>query len=355
MYEREIGLTTLDARNYGALGNGLHDDTYAIQCALNALPPSGGTVVLAKGVFPVLPKSDGALKMRDRCALSWQENAKMMLLPTDAERDSAIEIRGTSENMLINPSIVGNRDDGLGTTGEWGHGVAVRGAKHLSIIGGNISRCWGDGISVGSNVTEHSEDVIIAGLTCDSNRRQGLTIARVRGIQVLDSVFCNTFGTDPQAGIDVEPDSPGESFNTLIKNCKVFGNAKTGILVWRRSEPNLAIRNVVIEDCDVFDNGVGVWTYGGVNVIVRNNRITENMLHGLLFDTGSDYVQAVLNRFGYNYRKNAIKVRAEKTATGKPTGTNDIMVRGATNVAIGENTYLAQTARVAGAPIPAAA
>src|SRR3569833_1088218 len=42
-----IGQTaTVDVRSKGALGNGVHDDTAAIQAAINALPATGGTVTI---------------------------------------------------------------------------------------------------------------------------------------------------------------------------------------------------------------------------------------------------------------------------------------------------------------------
>jgi parallel beta-helix repeat protein len=352
---REIGLTKLDARNYGALCNGLHDDTYAIQCALNALPSGGGTVVLAQGQFPV--NGLKPLRMPDHTAIEWVEGATMRILESDDEREAPLELRGCSDNMLINPQIVGNRYDGVGTTGEWGHAIAVRGAKRLTIVGGRITDCWGDAISLGSNEKDdntHSEDVIISGLLAENNRRQGLTIARARNVQVLDSIFRGTAGTNPEAGIDVEPDSPGESRGILIARCIATGNKGCGILVWRRNEANLGIADVTIDDCDVTNNyEAGIWTYGVNGVRITNNRLRENRLHGLLLDTGTNDATVMGNRFGYNYSKNAVPARAEVSASGKPSKQQDVLVRGATLVSFGTNIYEAQAYRPAPSSITA--
>src|SRR6478609_4947191 len=47
-----IGKTaTVDVRTMGALGDGVHDDTAAIQAAINSLPTDGGTVTIPAGHY----------------------------------------------------------------------------------------------------------------------------------------------------------------------------------------------------------------------------------------------------------------------------------------------------------------
>lgn len=43
----------LNVRNFGALGNGAHDDTSSIQLAINALPVGGGTVYFPTGTYRI--------------------------------------------------------------------------------------------------------------------------------------------------------------------------------------------------------------------------------------------------------------------------------------------------------------
>ena len=44
-----IGTATINVHTKGALGNGVHNDTAAIQAAIDALPTSGGTVFVPAG------------------------------------------------------------------------------------------------------------------------------------------------------------------------------------------------------------------------------------------------------------------------------------------------------------------
>ena len=64
------------------------------------------------------------------------------------------------------------------------------------------------------------------------NRRQGLSVIQVDGLLVLNSIFKNTHGTRPSAGIDFEPDGVEQKIsNVRIVGSKFIDNAGPGILV----------------------------------------------------------------------------------------------------------------------------
>ena len=48
---RSRGTTVRNVKDYGAVGDGLRDDTAAIQAAINSLPTTGGTVVIPAGTY----------------------------------------------------------------------------------------------------------------------------------------------------------------------------------------------------------------------------------------------------------------------------------------------------------------
>ncbi|NJN00443.1 MAG: right-handed parallel beta-helix repeat-containing protein, partial [Aquincola sp.] len=80
---------------------------------------------------------------------------------------------------------------------EVGAGMLVEGQSPLA-----LTKMWGDGFYV-----EGAKDTKFCGVTADNNRRQGLSIVEANGVLVTDSVFKNTRGTRPSAGIDLEPSS----------------------------------------------------------------------------------------------------------------------------------------------------
>src|SRR5690606_8091018 len=105
----------------------------------------------------------------------------------------------------------GDRDTHLGHSGEWGHGIALDGAERVTVRDIRVTRCWGDGVRIGPARAGEPErwlpcrDVALAGVVCDGNRRQGLSITAARNVRVVDCEFSNTRGTAPQCGIDIEP------------------------------------------------------------------------------------------------------------------------------------------------------
>jgi hypothetical protein len=93
---------------------------------------------------------------------------------------------------------------------------------------------WGDGFYV-----EGATDTKFCGVTADSNRRQGLSIVEANGVLVTNSVFSNTRGTRPSAGIDLEPDNPSQKiFNVRIESSKFLNNAGPGIEIAARRAPS---------------------------------------------------------------------------------------------------------------------
>jgi len=66
-------------------------------------------------------------------------------------------------------------------------------------------------------------------VTADANRRQGLSIIQADGVLVLNSIFKNTRGTRPGAGIDFEPDRESQEItNVRIVGSKFIDNAGAG-------------------------------------------------------------------------------------------------------------------------------
>ncbi len=70
---------SLNVRRFGALGDGVHDDTAAIQAAITACPPKG-RVLIPKGVYSVLP-----LFLKSHITVELQRGAELRLC-TDRSR-----------------------------------------------------------------------------------------------------------------------------------------------------------------------------------------------------------------------------------------------------------------------------
>jgi hypothetical protein len=113
-----------------------------------------------------------------------------------------------------------------------GQGIRIDGgAEHITISGVTAKEMWGDGFYV-----DGATNVKFCSVTADDNRRQGLSIIEADVLVVTNSVFKNTQGTRPSAGIDLEPNKPvdkrvQEITNVRIQNSKFLDNAGGGIQI----------------------------------------------------------------------------------------------------------------------------
>ena len=99
--------------------------------------------------------------------------------------------------------------------------LAIRSCTNVKVYGLTLAQSGGDGIYLGvskrdvTNTNVHIKDVV-----CDGNNRQGISVISAENLLIEDTVMKNTAGTNPQAGIDFEPNHPGERLvNCVMRNC----------------------------------------------------------------------------------------------------------------------------------------
>lgn len=288
-----------DVRRHGARGDGRHDDTLAFQRAIDALPV-GGVLDVPPGDYLIDPLR--SIHLRSGMHLRLAPGARLVAQPNAAPRAYVLTVERASDVRISGGAIVGDRHAHLGHGGEWGHGIALRGASRVSISGMRISDCWGDGISVGSSHLGRgrripSSDVEIAGVACIGNRRQGLTIGLSQRVHVHDCEFSRTSGTPPAAGIDIEPDA-GIARAIRIERCVLRGNRGPGIQLWKRAT------GVTIAGCTIEDNGnTGILALGVSGIDIIGNRIHRNRNAGIALRKGTGDVAIARNRLHGNGRR----------------------------------------------------
>lgn len=276
---RARGAAVVSVRDYGAYGDGIHDDTAAIQRAINALPSTGGTVVVPVGVY--LIDAVKSLRLRSLMHLQLDHDAKLVAIPNSVDRSYVINAYKVNDVEISGGQTVGERDRHLGTTGEWGHCVMVRGCKRVTLRDMRMSNAWGDGISIGAadgTTTVLSDDVVVANVCSTGNRRQALTIGRSTNIRVYDSELSYTSGIKPSCGIDIEPDPIGTSLTdtVLVQNCWIHHNDGNGVQVYKD------VRNVTVQDCKVeYNLGYGILALTAAKGQILRNQLLHNRLYGV--------------------------------------------------------------------------
>jgi hypothetical protein len=112
---------------------------------------------------------------------------------------------------------------------EWGFGIITSASKNVVIKDVTIKNMTGDGIilegSYDSKANGGRESSAVKILNCNiSNcRRQGVSVIGAPDSEIAGNKIYNISGTDPQYGIDVEPE-----FDYSVKNLKIHDNTIYG-------------------------------------------------------------------------------------------------------------------------------
>jgi len=208
----------------GYVKDGSVDYTKYIQKALNTyhyvvFPP-----------FPLLVDDNG-LVFRSDTYVIFKKGSKLIKTPTAKGDYRVVRIENVNSVFLFNPVIVGERYEHKDKIGEWGIGVYLFNAHDIVIFSPTISKCWGDGVYISGGKTP-SSNIGIYNAYCDDNRRNAISIINVDTLRMTNILVSNTFGTNPMAGIDVEPNNNQDIINNLyLKNVYTINNYNVGIKI----------------------------------------------------------------------------------------------------------------------------
>jgi polygalacturonase len=211
---------------FGATGDGVTDDTAAIQAALGM----GGKIVIPK---PSVKYKTDTLAIPSNIDIDIENGTIIEANSGFAEQEELINIIDVSNVVIRGYGAVCQMLKAEYTTGEFRHGVNIRGATNVNIEGLSSNDSGGDGFYIGTTPNQpYCQNVVLRDVSADNNRRQGLSVTSVKGLRVLSSRFTNTTGTNPSAGIDLEPNSNTAFMeDVVLENPYTEGNDGSAIVV----------------------------------------------------------------------------------------------------------------------------
>ncbi len=286
---------------FGAKGDGVTNDTSAIQKAVNAVASSGGTVVVPAGTYMVDPVANtrAGIRLKNNMTLRLESGAVLQAFPTSTSNYVVLLVSGVQKVNILGGTIRGNRyNNTIKDTREGGVGIEVARSRHVVIQGVTSKDCWEDGFYI----SENSQNVTLCDVVADGNRRQGLSITSVDGLVVKDSTFKNTTGFMENgafvcgSGTDIEPNIGQTVCNVQFVGCTFSSNATEGIAIG----PSVANRgrafvaNVLIEGNTVIGNGLhhgapGITISNTSGHRIINNKVKDNIGVGIcLRDEAND-------------------------------------------------------------------
>lgn len=253
---------------------GCTDDTPYINRMLRSWewnPAKYDYMYIPEGVYHIDAVKDfGGIVLTDNQTLIMSPNAKLVAIKNSAKNSQVINVFGRSNITISGGQIVGERDSHSGSSGEWGHGIAIFGGTNIFIKDIEISKCFGDGIYLGlyngwddkGNKKEYlSNGITIRNCNIHDNRRNNLSITDASNVTVKNCKFSNARGTAPQYGIDIEPNRGKTCRNVTISDSTFRGNAGGTIQIL--GQLNAHVKDVTIKNC-TGDKAPVIWQgFGG--------------------------------------------------------------------------------------------
>ena len=292
-----------NVQNFGAKGDGITDDTAAIQSAIDAAAAAGGgQVYMPTGTYIVSggeEPSDGCLMLKSNVYLYGDGMGETNVKVADGS-DTKITgvIRSaygeeTHDFGVSNLTIDGNRDSTTGKVDGWFNGY-IPGQEgydsNVTLDSVEIKDCSGYGFDpheqtvnmVIKNSVSHGNglDGFVADFLSDStfennvaydNDRHGFNVVTsTHDFTLTNNVAYNNGGN----GIVVQrgsEDIPSPS-NITITGGEVYGNGAEGVLIKMSSA-------VTVSDVDIHDNAsAGIRVYGSNHVEIIDNTLNNNSL-----------------------------------------------------------------------------
>jgi hypothetical protein len=258
--------------DFGALGDGMADDTAALQACIDAARP-GQRVQLRRGaVYRVGTNwrptygAFGGIKLTSGITLDLNA-AELKALPSTEAGGAVVQANGIRGWNIVGPGkVTGEGSIHQGRSGEWGFGIAAFGTSDWSCSAGiEISDCWGDGIYVGhapASPGTFCDNFRIEDVHIHHCRRNGISViagrdGEIRGVRIHDIA-----GTAPQAGIDLEPDSPSHPNRRIRISQSTISGAQMGI-------------GVTVANDQVWINGNSIEAANSGIIISDNTRSLE--------------------------------------------------------------------------------
>lgn len=201
----------VNVREYGAVGDGVADDTRAFKDAIDDLAAKGGgNLFVPKGTYilhPIFlkPKVNLVGENRDTVTLKLADN-----VPDGQNRLITMDDFTKVQNITCDGNYL-NHPNGT----EHMHCIFAYDNDHLLIDNNRLINAVGDGISI-SGSTEASDYVIISNNTIEENQRSQIVIEQANHLRIFNNSISSKTG---RPGIHFEPWEEMQYYDA-----KIFGN-----------------------------------------------------------------------------------------------------------------------------------
>ena len=208
----------------GLVGNGVANDTAALQALLNAA--AGRTLFIPKPTTKYLVGE-----------LTLPANTRLWIAPGTVFESNASLLTGTKKMFNIGAANVHITGYGAtlqmvkaGFASEFNHCISIDQASgKVTVEGLTCNDSGGDGFYVKSPLA----DVVLRDCKANNNRRQGLSVVEAKSFTDYAGEYNGSTGTGPSCGVDIEPNGAADILGPLrFYGTRAYNNDAAGFLVY---------------------------------------------------------------------------------------------------------------------------
>lgn len=171
-------------------------------------------------------------------------------------------VKDATNITINNPNLYGDRDSHIGSTGEWGSGIAIINSADVTINNASIYKTWGDGIYV-----RNVDGLYINNLYVNKCSRLGIGLGGAKNVRIDQILAVDIDRTSPKAAIDFEFDYKNETWENVVIGKIVSKGCYSALTIvpGKESESDTDTYNIDVDIDKVISNGGALIIRGFTN------------------------------------------------------------------------------------------
>ena len=238
----------VNASTFGVKADGKTNDRIALQNAING---SIGKILLISGQVRI---DVAGIDLRTNSYVRFAQGATIKLLAHNSTFYQVMRIWDVQNVTVENATLDGSKELNSATpnanSGGGGMGFSIAGASNVTLTAPTTINTWGDGIYIANSYSSKKTvptNINVTQHVANGCRRQGVSIISGNGVTFTNPLWENIAGTNPSAGLDIEPNSNAD----VLQNIKIISpttrNCQFGIDIYLANLPGPIAKTVTID------------------------------------------------------------------------------------------------------------